>query len=138
MSNYKIVGEINLIITNYSPKPLSYSCPRLAVLVSSHIIGACHVIPISFFLALTRPTVMDDVHTVAMGPAVSSDVTGVSPVHPLGVCLPLSIYQCSGTPVVYCIRLLELLGQGGNGCGEVCDCFTLRHHGLSVGCSFFH
>ena len=87
----------------------------------------------ALFLSPTLPTVMVDVHTVSMGPAVSSNVTDVFNVHPLGVCLPLSIYRRSEPPVVYCVRLLELLGQGGNGCGEVGDRFALIHHGLSAG-----
>ena len=105
-----IVGNFNFIDTNYFPNPLSYSCPRIYVLVSSHIIGACRVLPMALFLDLTFPTIMVDVHTVSVGPAVSSNATDVLTVHSLGVCLPLSVYWYSGPPVVFFVRLSELLG----------------------------
>ena len=76
---------------------------------------------------------MVDVHAVYVGPEVSSNVTEVFTIHSLGVCLLLSFYRYYGPPVVYCVFLLELLGQGGNSCGEVGNHFALRHHGLSVG-----
>ena len=98
--------KINYIVTNYFPGPLSYSCPRLVVLVSSHIIGVCRVIPMDFSLAPTRYTVMVDVHAVSVGPSVFSNVTDVFTVHPLGFCLPLSVYRCSGTPIVSLVHLL--------------------------------
>ena len=60
----------------------------------------------TFYLVPTRPTFMADVHTVSMGPAVSSNVTDVSPVYPLGVCLTLSIQWYPGPTVVYCDCLL--------------------------------
>ena len=68
----------------------------LAVLASSHIIDAFCVLPMAFFLAPTSPTVMVDVHTVSVCIEVSSNVTDVFTVYPLGVCLPLSVYQYSG------------------------------------------
>ena len=101
-------------------------------MVSSHIIMACRVIPMAFFLAMTCPTVMVDVHIVYVGPEVSSNVTNMLTVHALGVWLYLSVYRYSGPPVVYRVCLLEFLGQGGNGCGEVGNQFSLRYHGLSV------
>ena len=131
------MGSINFSATNYLPDPLLYSCPRLAVMVSSHIIGACCVLPMAFFLAPTHTTVMDDVHTVSVGPAVSSNVMDTFNFHPLGVCLTLSVYRYPGPPIVYCVCLLELLGQGRNGCGEVGYHLALRHHCLSVIISIF-
>ena len=89
----------------------------------------------TFFLDLTRHTVVVDVHAVSVGPEVPSNVTDVFTIHPLGVCLPLSFYRRSGPPVVCYVRLMGLLGQGGNGCGEVSDRFALSHHGIYVGCS---
>ena len=68
------MGKNNFIVTNYSPNPLSYSCPQLDVLVSSHNIGLCRVIPMALFHSPTHPTVIVDVHTVSVDPAVSSNV----------------------------------------------------------------
>ena len=51
-------------------------------------------------LAPTRPTVMDNVHTVSMGSAVSSNFTCMSLIHPLGVCLTLSFHWYPG-PLLY-------------------------------------
>ena len=132
------MGNFDFIVTHYFPDPLLYSRPRIAVLVSSYIIGTCLVMPMAFFLAPTRPTEMVDVHAVSVRPAVSSNVTDMFTVHPLGVSLPLSVYRYYVPHVVYCVCLLELLGQGGNGCSEVGDSFALRHRGLSVFRSFRH
>ena len=60
----------------------------------------------SLSLDPTPFTVMDDVHTVSVGPAVSYNVTDMFTVHPLGVCLTLSVHWYPGTPVVYCVCLL--------------------------------
>ena len=85
MSNSKIVGNIHFSITNYFPDPLSSSRPWLAVWVSSRVVGSCSVFPMSFSLALTRFTVVADVHTVSVRPAVPPHVSEVLPVHPLGI-----------------------------------------------------
>ena len=95
--------------------------PLVCCTVSSHFIGTCRIIPTTFFCDPTRHTVVVDVQAVSVGPAVSSNVTAVFTVHLLGVCLTLSFYHRSGPPVVCCVCLTELLGQGGNGCGEVSD-----------------
>ena len=93
-----------------NPEPLSSSCPWLSVRVSSHIVGARRVLPVAFSLAPTRPTVMAAVHTVSVGPAVSSYFTDVFPVHPLGVCLDFSVHWYPGPHVLSCVYLLEFLG----------------------------
>ena len=90
------MGGINFIVNNYFPDPLSYSCPRLSVLFSSHIIDACRANPMAFFVDLTRPTVMVDIHAVSVGSALSYKVTDVFIVNPLGGCLPMYDYGCSG------------------------------------------
>ena len=86
-------------------------------------------------LAPTHTTVVDDVHTVSLCPAVSSHVSDVFPVHPLGICLALPIHRNPGPPVVSCSCLMELPGQGGNGFGEVGNGLALRHHCLYICCS---
>ena len=126
-----------LIVTNHFPNPLLYSFLRLALLVSSHIICACRVIPMTLFLDPTLHTVVIDVHAVSVGPSVSSTVMDVFTSHPLGVCLPLSFYRHSGPPVVCLVFLFEFLGQGGNGCGKVSNIFSFSHHDISVGRSFY-
>ena len=104
------MGKIHFSVTNFPPDPISSSCPWLVIQVSSHIVGACRVLPMAFFLAPTRPTVVADFHTVSAGPAVPSNVTDVFSVNPLEVCLTLSVHWYPGPPVVCCVCLLELLG----------------------------
>ena len=85
-------------------------------------------------LALIIVTVVADVHTVTVCPAVSPHVSGVFPVHPLGICLALPIHRQPGAPFVYCSCLLELPGQGSDSFGEVGDVSALQHCCLSILC----
>ena len=82
--------------------------------------------------AHTRFTVMADVRTVSVCPAVSPHVSELFTVHPLRIFLAPPIHWQPGPPVVSCGCLLELQGQGGDGFGEVGDGLALRHHCLSI------
>ena len=132
--NSKIVGNIHFGIIYYFPDPLLSSRSRLAVWVSSHVVSSCSVLPIALYLATTRFTFVADVHTVSVCPAVSSHVSEVFPVHPLGICLAPPIHRQPRPPGVSCSCLLDLPDQGGNGFGEVGDGLALRHHCLSIFC----
>ena len=135
MTRIKIITNrmiIHFSITNYLPDPLSSSLPQLAVRGSSHVVGSSSVFPIALSFALTRRTDVADVHTVSVCTSVSSHVSDVFTVHPLGICLDLPIHRHPGPPVVSCSGLLELLVQGGNGFGEVGDGLALRHHCLYI------
>ena len=99
------MGNIHFSITNYLPEPLSSTCPRISVRVSSHVVGSCSVLLMTLSLAPTRPTVVADAHTVSVCPAVSYHVSNVFPVCPLGICLALPIQGHAGPllyPVVSC------------------------------------
>ena len=82
----------------------------------------------------TRFTVVADVHTVAVCPAVSYHVSEVFPVNPLGIFLASLIHRQPGPPVVSCSCLLELPGQGGNGFCEVGNGIEFRYHCLYICC----
>ena len=65
-------------------------------MVYSHIIGAFRVIPMTSFLDPTCNTIVANFHALSMGPSVFSNVVDVFTAHPLGFCLTLSFYRCSG------------------------------------------
>ena len=129
------MGNIHSSVTNSFPYPLSSSCPRISLQVSSRVVGSFSVLPMALSIALKCSTVVSDVHTVSMCPVVSSHVLDVFTVHSLGVCLALTINRQPGSPVVSCSCFLELPGQDGDGFGEVGDGLALQHHCLYICCS---
>ena len=119
------MGNIHFSITNYFPGPLSSSRPRLAVRVSSHVVGSCIVLFMSLSLAPTRFTAVADVHTVYLHPTVSPHVSDVFYVHPIGICLASPIPRQSRSPVVSSSFFLDLSDQCSHGFVEVGDGIAL-------------
>ena len=119
--------------SNCFPDPLGSSVPWLAILIAAFIFVTRRIILVPFILGLTRHAIVVDFHTVSVGQTVSTGVTNVFSVNPLGRPIRWSFWHPSFLEVVNLYGcLMELLSQVSDGYGEVCDGFDLGHHRVRV------
>ena len=109
--------------------------PWLAVLIAAFIVGTRPTILVPFIIGWTHHTVVVDIHTVSVGQTVPAGVKNVFSVNLFGRHIRWSVWRPSSLEGIDLYgRLLELLGQVSDGCGEVYNGFALGHNRVPVCC----
>ena len=109
------------------------SVPRIAVLIAYFIVGTCCIILVPTIFRSARHAVLFYVHAVSVRPTLPTGVTNVFPIDPLWrpICWSLwFLWYIEGINPHG--RLLEMMGQVGNGCGEVRNGLARGHHRVPV------